>query len=486
MPVIVKNTFIDVAEDLNGAQVPSAQRRSSSAPPGSKPCAENIEEAVSGVPDEGAETCSPRSDNSTTASSEGAAPPVREADSCVPTAQPACGEAEVEAEAEVEPFGDDCSDPGTLNARDFEVRDFHLCINKMDNPQLGIDVKRSDGITLLIRSVSGSGLVGKWNEDNPSLEVRIGDHIVTVNGISGNATEMLRECKRCQVLHIRIISNLSREVLGTLVGALRGSHVRQAAVAAANRLRSQQLALTPQAIRDNEVVDHTGTGQVTPPEASNPDGKKPIAPELSLVNLLTNEEAVSSQQEADAAASYTPNQPSSKTRLKSSAPAFTPTFAGPGQGPAGEAVVAQARPRGEIGAVLKSVARALSFNPDVQNVQITESDLGASSAVHIELPPLHANNAASVQVVRALAKGALLDAAAQSLNTYVIGYLNEPFTNVGDYSFKAVMASMPDSETACWSFYQKGRCGNENSCRRFHPGANEMSVVWVHLQHSSR
>mmetsp|Transcript_109849 Transcript_109849/g.310821 ORF Transcript_109849/g.310821 Transcript_109849/m.310821 type:complete len:229 (-) Transcript_109849:22-708(-) len=49
--------------------------------------------------------------------------------------------------------------------------------------------------TLPIKSING-GIAAQWNADHPELEIRTGDHILEVNGIRGNADQMLVACRR--------------------------------------------------------------------------------------------------------------------------------------------------------------------------------------------------------------------------------------------------------------------------------------------------
>lgn len=69
--------------------------------------------------------------------------------------------------------------------------------------RLGIDVDTTHGSALLVDAVTG-GLVEAWNRQHPHLQVRTGDHIVEVNGISGDAQAVFKECKTAQHLHMRI------------------------------------------------------------------------------------------------------------------------------------------------------------------------------------------------------------------------------------------------------------------------------------------
>lgn len=71
------------------------------------------------------------------------------------------------------------------------------------NFRLGIDVDTTQGLALLVDAVTG-GLVEEWNRLHPDLQVRAGDQIVEVNGISGDAQAIFKECRHAQHLEMRI------------------------------------------------------------------------------------------------------------------------------------------------------------------------------------------------------------------------------------------------------------------------------------------
>jgi len=69
--------------------------------------------------------------------------------------------------------------------------------------KLGIDVDTTHGSALLIDAVTG-GLVDEWNRHHPDRQVKAGDHIVEVNGVSGNAQAVFKECKFANRLDMKI------------------------------------------------------------------------------------------------------------------------------------------------------------------------------------------------------------------------------------------------------------------------------------------
>lgn len=80
---------------------------------------------------------------------------------------------------------------------------------KADNP-LGIDVDTTHGSALLVDAVN-RGLVDVWNRKHPHLQVKAGDEIVEVNGISGDAQAVFRECKHASHLEMRILRGMEQQ-----------------------------------------------------------------------------------------------------------------------------------------------------------------------------------------------------------------------------------------------------------------------------------
>ena len=63
---------------------------------------------------------------------------------------------------------------------------------------------QEDGIYLIVVSVSG-GLIGKWNEENPTREVKLRYKIAEVNDVFGDVNNLVDECKLNKVLRITFI-----------------------------------------------------------------------------------------------------------------------------------------------------------------------------------------------------------------------------------------------------------------------------------------
>lgn len=59
--------------------------------------------------------------------------------------------------------------------------------------------------TLRITRISSDGPIWTWNRENPDREIRIGDRIMEVNGVSGNSQSMLCSIRRAQdIVRLRL------------------------------------------------------------------------------------------------------------------------------------------------------------------------------------------------------------------------------------------------------------------------------------------
>lgn len=75
--------------------------------------------------------------------------------------------------------------------------EFHVLVQKR---QIGVEVDRSDGSCLKIERIAKDGLVQQWNRINPHVEVKEGDTIISVNGVRGNAEDMVNRIKKDAIL----------------------------------------------------------------------------------------------------------------------------------------------------------------------------------------------------------------------------------------------------------------------------------------------
>eukprot|EP00446_Apocalathium_sp_SHHI-4_P023815 CAMPEP_0177264118 /NCGR_PEP_ID=MMETSP0367-20130122/61367_1 /TAXON_ID=447022 ORGANISM="Scrippsiella hangoei-like, Strain SHHI-4" /NCGR_SAMPLE_ID=MMETSP0367 /ASSEMBLY_ACC=CAM_ASM_000362 /LENGTH=702 /DNA_ID=CAMNT_0018719173 /DNA_START=1 /DNA_END=2109 /DNA_ORIENTATION=+ len=85
---------------------------------------------------------------------------------------------------------------------EYEV-DLPITVVEDDELEIGLELSKLEEV-LLIESVLKPGRVYEWSHDNPLTPVNLGDEIVEVNGISGNADKMLEECETSGDLHFRL------------------------------------------------------------------------------------------------------------------------------------------------------------------------------------------------------------------------------------------------------------------------------------------
>lgn len=100
-------------------------------------------------------------------------------------------------------------DPLQAAAADVE---FAIVLKKTaDHSSLGVDVDPANSVYMVVVAVNG-GLVAAWNQAHPDMEVKPGDHVMAVNGRSGNAQELVEACKAHDVLEMQIV----RKQVGSL------------------------------------------------------------------------------------------------------------------------------------------------------------------------------------------------------------------------------------------------------------------------------
>ncbi|CAE7211571.1 unnamed protein product [Symbiodinium natans] len=96
--------------------------------------------------------------------------------------------------------GPDVSAPMAAQASPGE---YFIQLNKSTGARLGIDVDHKDGETLLIEVIN-DGLVMDWNTAGNKDRVQVGDRIVEVNGINKDVLQLVDECKKNQVLTLKL------------------------------------------------------------------------------------------------------------------------------------------------------------------------------------------------------------------------------------------------------------------------------------------
>lgn len=112
------------------------------------------------------------------------------------------------------PFcGDDkCSEHIIHTPREQPSSGFAITLLASSGSKLGLHVaSASDSGPWRIQAING-GLVQTWNDDHPGQEVKVGDHLLSINGVS-DETEISQEC--VQAVELRL--ELSREVANDAV-----------------------------------------------------------------------------------------------------------------------------------------------------------------------------------------------------------------------------------------------------------------------------
>lgn len=128
--------------------------------------------------------------------------------------------------------------------------------------------------------------------------------------------------------------------------------------------------------------------------------------------------------------------------------------------------------------VLAGVRRALSQAPGVVDVQVVP---GPETSLLVEVSAAEGAASAALKV----AKTAVLNAAAMSLNSYVVGFLADPFEDVGGKGgFSVSVGVVPPSaeKVVCWSFYERGCCRQGPNCSKRHPGTAELERIRVAIK----
>lgn len=83
---------------------------------------------------------------------------------------------------------------------------YHATLDKSNGLPLGLEVEADNGNQfLLIVSVRKDSLADKWSEEHKHNAFGRGDWIIEVNGLAGNAREMVAECDAGQVLQMCVL-----------------------------------------------------------------------------------------------------------------------------------------------------------------------------------------------------------------------------------------------------------------------------------------
>lgn len=157
-----------------------------------------------------------------------------------------------------------------------------------------------------------------------------------------------------------------------------------------------------------------------------------------------------------------------RSRLSSAASSFTPASSA----------------QGECDTIVGAAKLALLNCPNVATVKVDDCKMGALTTIVAET---RGADAAETKKVLDLTKTALLQAAANSSNAYVLGYTTTPFKDLLGCGFKATLGIVrPEaSDCVCWDTYQKGFCPRRATCRWVHPEGDELLMLRVVLKHQS-
>lgn len=144
----------------------------------------------------------------------------------------------------------------------------------------------------------------------------------------------------------------------------------------------------------------------------------------------------------------------------------------------------------EVHGLVGTLREALQGMCGVNSVKVTQGPLGGTTVVAAELARSAGPQAADalLRSTMLLAKAALLDAAAQSKSTYVLGYRAQPFRDIGAGSFRATLTSIDTQmqDSICWSSVEMGCCPRQGRCRWTHvPPASSLQVL-VMLKEATR
>mmetsp|Transcript_23488 Transcript_23488/g.67282 ORF Transcript_23488/g.67282 Transcript_23488/m.67282 type:complete len:158 (+) Transcript_23488:50-523(+) len=83
---------------------------------------------------------------------------------------------------------------------------FKTLLVKQGNLPLGVDVNHADRRTLMVVGINDAeGLVMLWNRQHPESAIKVGDRIISVNGVSGDAAKMIEVCTTALFLDCAVL-----------------------------------------------------------------------------------------------------------------------------------------------------------------------------------------------------------------------------------------------------------------------------------------
>mmetsp|Transcript_95460 Transcript_95460/g.204841 ORF Transcript_95460/g.204841 Transcript_95460/m.204841 type:complete len:452 (+) Transcript_95460:212-1567(+) len=137
----------------------------------------------------------------------------------------------------------------------------------------------------------------------------------------------------------------------------------------------------------------------------------------------------------------------------------------------------------EVCSMVSAMQSALLKCANICSVEISEVSVRGTTILTFEM---HQGPLQEYALVGALesAKAALLKAATTSTSTYVVGYRNSPFKDLGGEGFDAVLGFVPvgHESTTCMETLEQGFCPRGSTCRWFHPSDDDLAYVRVVLR----
>mmetsp|Transcript_73136 Transcript_73136/g.191726 ORF Transcript_73136/g.191726 Transcript_73136/m.191726 type:complete len:170 (-) Transcript_73136:22-531(-) len=91
--------------------------------------------------------------------------------------------------------------PAAANGGEPKGSEFKVLIDRRSGGKLGLDVDQLSGSVLIVDAIK-DGLIQNWNDEHPARALRVGDYIVSVNGVRGDGLQLVEECKKMQIISL--------------------------------------------------------------------------------------------------------------------------------------------------------------------------------------------------------------------------------------------------------------------------------------------
>mmetsp|Transcript_105954 Transcript_105954/g.187617 ORF Transcript_105954/g.187617 Transcript_105954/m.187617 type:complete len:326 (-) Transcript_105954:336-1313(-) len=132
--------------------------------------------------------------------------------------------------------------------------------------------------------------------------------------------------------------------------------------------------------------------------------------------------------------------------------------------------------------LIESAREVLQTSPDALSVKVSLGTMGGTTSLLAEVRS-SSPEAATVQQTLSLLKATLLDIAAGSEATYILGYGSQPFTDTScGFSCTVGCISALQEHSVCWDTYEHGFCKRFSSCRWCHPTPMDLMQIDVMLK----